>query len=48
LWTSGRNETPRRCCATLGADKDKLLEQVRSAIAAPAHAHLRPAWARGL
>ena len=33
---------------TLGADKDKLLEQVRSAIAAPADAHLRPAWARGL
>ncbi|MBT9497033.1 MAG: B12-binding domain-containing radical SAM protein [Zoogloea sp.] len=33
---------------TLGADKDKLLEQVRSAIAAPANAHLRPAWARGL
>ena len=33
---------------TLGADKDKLLEQVRSAIASPANAHLRPAWARGL
>jgi hypothetical protein len=33
---------------TLGADKDKLLEQVRTAIAAPANAHLRPAWARGL
>jgi radical SAM superfamily enzyme YgiQ (UPF0313 family) len=33
---------------TLGADKEKLLEQVRSAIAAPGNAHLRPAWARGL
>ena len=33
---------------TLGADKDKLLTQVRSAIAAPEAAKLRPAWARGL
>ena len=33
---------------TLGADKARLLEQVRSAIAAPEAAHLRPAWARGL
>lgn len=33
---------------TLGADKDRLLAQVREAIAAPQHAHLRPAWARGL
>ncbi|MBP5998370.1 MAG: radical SAM protein [Azonexus sp.] len=33
---------------TLGADKERLLAQVRQAIAAPAEAHLRPAWARGL
>ena len=33
---------------TLGADKARLLEQVRAAIAAPQAAHLRPAWARGL
>ncbi|NTV71573.1 MAG: radical SAM protein [Azonexaceae bacterium] len=33
---------------TLGADKVRLLEQVRQAIAAPEGAHLRPAWARGL
>lgn len=33
---------------TLGADKERLLQQVRQAIAAPDAAHLRPAWARGL
>ncbi len=33
---------------TLGADKERLLQQVRQAIAAPQQAHLRPAWARGL
>ncbi|MDR2186692.1 MAG: radical SAM protein [Azonexus sp.] len=33
---------------TLGADKERLLAEVRSAIAAPATARLRPAWARGL
>ena len=33
---------------TLGADKARLLTQIRSAIAAPDAAHLRPAWARGL
>lgn len=33
---------------TLGADKERLLAQVRQAIAAPADARLRPAWARGL
>jgi radical SAM superfamily enzyme YgiQ (UPF0313 family) len=33
---------------TLGADKDRLLAQVRQAIVAPENAHLRPAWARGL
>lgn len=33
---------------TLGADKERLLQQVRQAIAQPAQAHLRPAWARGL
>ena len=33
---------------TLGADKDRLLAQVRQAIAEPGGAHLRPAWARGL
>jgi len=33
---------------TLGADKERLLAQVRQAIAAPQTAHLRPAWARGL
>ena len=33
---------------TLGADKERLLAQVRQAIAAPAGANLRPAWARGL
>ena len=33
---------------TLGADKEKLLQQVRQAIAEPDSAPLRPAWARGL
>ena len=33
---------------TLGADKPRLLREVRQAIAAPEDAHLRPAWARGL
>ena len=33
---------------TLGADKEKLLAQVRAAIAHPDAAPLRPAWARGL
>jgi radical SAM superfamily enzyme YgiQ (UPF0313 family) len=33
---------------TLGKDKLRLLEQVRSAIADPARAPLRPAWSRGL
>ncbi len=33
---------------TLGADKQRLLEQLRFAIAAPELAPLRPAWARGL
>ncbi|MBA4256363.1 MAG: radical SAM protein [Polaromonas sp.] len=33
---------------TLGAEKDRMLAQVRTAIAQPQHAGLRPAWARGL
>jgi len=33
---------------TLGADKERLLAEVRQAIATPERAHLRPAWARGL
>lgn len=33
---------------TLGADKERLLAQVRMAIASPDAARLRPAWARGL
>jgi radical SAM superfamily enzyme YgiQ (UPF0313 family) len=33
---------------TLGADKAKLLAQVRAAIAQPESAPLRPAWMRGL
>ena len=33
---------------TLGADKARLLAQLRAAIAAPELAPLRPAWARGL
>ena len=33
---------------TLGEDKVRLLEQVRSAIAHPENAPFRPAWARGL
>ncbi|NDY95130.1 radical SAM protein [Wenzhouxiangella limi] len=32
----------------LGADKERLLAQVRAAIAQPESAPLRPAWARGL
>ena len=32
----------------LGADKDRLLAELRSAIAHPERAPLRPAWARGL
>lgn len=33
---------------TLGAEKARMLQQVRQAIAAPDDAPLRPAWARGL
>lgn len=33
---------------TLGADKERLLGDLRCAIAAPEAAPLRPAWARGL
>ena len=33
---------------TLGADKPRLLQELRAAIAAPETAPLRPAWARGL
>jgi len=33
---------------TLGADKARLLAEVRQAIAAPEKVQLRPAWARGL
>lgn len=33
---------------TLGADKARLLAQIRNAIADPHAAHLRPAWSRGL
>lgn len=33
---------------TLGADKERLLAQVRAAIVHPDDARLRPAWARGL
>lgn len=33
---------------TLGADKPRLLAQVKNAIAAPQTVQLRPAWARGL
>ncbi len=33
---------------TLGADKERLLQQVRAAIERPQSATLRPAWARGL
>jgi hypothetical protein len=33
---------------TLGADKERLLGQLRAAIADPESAPLRPAWARGL
>ena len=33
---------------TLGADKARLLAELRAAIAAPESAPLRPAWARGL
>lgn len=33
---------------TLGADKERLLAELRAAIASPASARLRPAWARGL
>ena len=33
---------------TLGADKPRLLQELRVAIAAPEAARLRPAWARGL
>ncbi|MEK4033027.1 radical SAM protein [Methylocystis sp. IM3] len=33
---------------TLGADKARLLDELRFAIAAPERAPLRPAWARGL
>ncbi len=33
---------------TLGSDKPRLLQEVRAAIAMPAAAKLRPAWARGL
>lgn len=33
---------------TLGAEKERLLAQIRAALADPGHTRLRPAWARGL
>ena len=33
---------------TLGAEKDRLLTQIRAALSDPKSAQLRPAWARGL
>jgi radical SAM superfamily enzyme YgiQ (UPF0313 family) len=33
---------------TLGAEKPRLLQQLRAAVASPEAAQLRPAWARGL
>jgi len=33
---------------TLGAEKDRLLREVRHAIESPQSARLRPDWARGL
>ena len=33
---------------TLGAEKERLLREVRTAIEAPQNARLRPSWARGL
>jgi len=33
---------------TLGAEKERLLRDIRLAIAEPRHAKLRPAWSRGL
>jgi tRNA A37 threonylcarbamoyladenosine biosynthesis protein TsaE len=33
---------------TLGAEKDRLLKEVRQAIENPQSARLRPGWARGL
>jgi tRNA A37 threonylcarbamoyladenosine biosynthesis protein TsaE len=33
---------------TLGAEKDRLLKEVRHAIETPLGAKLRPNWARGL
>jgi hypothetical protein len=33
---------------TLGAEKPRLLTEIRAAIAAPEAARLRPIWARGL
>jgi radical SAM superfamily enzyme YgiQ (UPF0313 family) len=33
---------------TLGRDKERMLEQVRTAISTPERAHLRPEWMRGL
>jgi hypothetical protein len=33
---------------TLGLDKPRLLQELRSAIVAPEAAPLRPAWSRGL
>ncbi len=33
---------------TLGADKERLLQEIRLAIEAPQQANLRPAWSRGL
>jgi hypothetical protein len=32
----------------LGADEERLLQQVQAAIRSPDQAGLRPAWARGL
>lgn len=33
---------------TLGRDKERMLEQVRTAINTPERARLRPEWMRGL
>jgi hypothetical protein len=33
---------------SLGAEKDRLLNEIRAAIASPEAAKLRPVWQRGL
>jgi transposase-like protein len=47
-WSAAEKARLVRAIHNPGADKARLLAQLRAAIATPELAPLRPAWARGL